>query len=115
MKQNSITSLNKLQTENYENIFNVYQQESGLYYYNLIQTIVFPTNLPKGFFDTYEIGYGDSWPYISYKTYNTPNLWWIILLANQISDPTNNPTPGSLLLIPKTEVVKEVLSQIKKG
>jgi hypothetical protein len=115
MKQNSIVSLNKLKTENYENIFNVYREENGLYYYNLIQTVVFPSNLPKGLFSVYEIGHGDSWPYISYKVYNTPNLWWIILLANQIDNPTNNPVPGSLLKIPKTDIVKEVLAQIKKG
>ena len=112
MKQNSTKGLKKLQPENYENIFNVYQETTGMHYYNLIQTIVFPTNLPKGFFDTYEISHGDSWPFISYKMFNTPNLWWVILLANQIHDPTTIPVPGTTLLIPKTEIVKEILSQI---
>jgi len=115
MKQNEIDSLTKLPSENFENIFNVYTEENNIYFYNLLQTISFPTDLPAGLFDSYSITYGDSWPLISYKNYSTPNLWWVILLANQIDNPTNTPKPGKFLAIPKIEVVKEVLAQVKKG
>jgi hypothetical protein len=115
MKQNQISELPKLDAENIENMFNVYQDSQGMYYYNLFQTIEFPQNLPPNLFTPYTIKYGDTWPFISYKTLNSPNLWWAILLSNNIIDPTNKGkplTPGSVIKIPRIEVVKEILSQI---
>lgn len=114
MKQNQISELPKLDGENFENIFNVYQDENGMYYYNLLQTVVFPQNLPLNLFTSYVIKYGDSWPFISYKSYNTPNLWWIILLANNIQNPLEPLVNGTILKIPKNVLVKEVLAQIGK-
>lgn len=112
MKQNQIKELTKLDLENVENIFNVYQDQDGMYFYNLLQTIVFPDNLPLNLFTTYTVKYGDTWPFVSYKTLDTPNLWWVILLANNIQNPTIFPTPGSTIKIPIVSVVKQILSQI---
>lgn len=112
MKQNQIKDLKKLNVENFENIFNVYRDQDGLYFYNLLQTVVFPPNLPLNLFTSYPIAYGDTWPFISYKTLNTPNLWWIILLANNIQDPTKMPANGTVIKVPIMSVVKEVLAQI---
>ena len=114
MKQNQITDLPKLDIENLENMFNVYQDQDGMYFYNLLQTVVFPQNLPLSLFVSYTIKYGDTWPYISFKTLDTPNLWWIILLANNIQNPITPLVNGTTIKIPKTTVVKEVLSQIGK-
>lgn len=112
MKQNEISSLSNLDPDNLENIFNVYQDSNGMYYYNLLQTISFPQNLPLNLFTGYNISYGDTWPYISYKNYNTPNLWWIILLANNILNPLEPLVPGTSLNIPINAVVRQILSQI---
>ena len=112
MKQNSIKDLPKLTSERYENIFNVYQDENGQYYYNLLQSVVIPNNLPAGYYDTYNVMYGDTWPYISYKNYNTPNLWWVILSVNNIIDPTSMPTPGTKIKVLKDQFVSNILSQI---
>ena len=112
MKQNQIEDLPKLDFESYENIFNVYQTKTGMYYYNIIQTINFPQNLPAALFDTYVISYGDTWPFISYKTIGTPNMWWIILLANNIINPIAPLVNGTIIKIPKLPVVREVMAQI---
>ena len=114
MKQNAIKELPKLDTENLENVFNVYQEENGLYYYNLLQTIIFPKDLPKALFSSYTISYGDTWPYISFKVFQTPNLWWLILLANGIDNPLFPLIPGTELKIPVIEVVRQVLSEIQR-
>ena len=115
MKQNQIKDLQKLNPENLENIFNVYQLQDGKYFYNLLQTVVFPSDLPPSLFTSYTTTYGDSWPYISYKVYKNPNLWWIILMANNIQDPTILPKPGVNIAIPINDVVKEITSQIRRS
>ena len=112
MKQNSIKELPKLTSENYENIFNVFTDENGYYYYNLLQTISFPQNLPEGYFDEYNITYGDTWPFISYKAYNTPNVWWLILIANNIKNPIITLVPGTQIKIPKIQLVKIILAEL---
>jgi len=110
--QNNIEELPRLEEENMENIFSIYQDENSYYYYNLLQTIHFPQNLPSNYFNTYNVKYGDTWPYISYKIYNNIRLWWVIVLANNISNPTKQPAPGTSIKIPTVEVVSEILTQI---
>lgn len=113
MKQNSINDLPKLEAENFENLFSINQDANGMYYYNLLQSISFPTNLPANLFTKYYVKAGDTWPFISYKTLKTPNLWWLILLANKIDNPTIQPVVGQYLLIPITQVVQQILYQIR--
>ena len=112
MLQNSIEGLPRLKQENYENIFNVYTDENNKYFYNLLQTIVLPDNLPKGYYDSYNVSYGDTWPLISYKNYDTPNLWWIVTSVNNVSDATKLPEPGTTIKILKTKAVTLILNQL---
>ena len=115
LKQNQIPSLPRLRPEHLENIFNVYQEEnSGNYYYNLLQSLVFPQNLPPSFFTTYNVEWEDTWPLISYKQYDTPNLWWIILLANNIFDPTKKVQVGMKILIPSLPLTQLILSELSR-
>lgn len=113
MKQNNISDLPRLRSENFENIFNVFTEEDGRYYYNLLQTVAFPQNLPDGYFVKYDIVYGDTWPFISYKVYNNPNMWWIILFANNISNPITSVIPGTSIKVPKIEIVKIILAEMR--
>lgn len=113
MKQNSFSDLPRLKADNFENIFNIYTDKDDRYFYNLLQTVAFPQNLPEGYFDSYNIVYGDTWPFISYKTYNTTNAWWIILLANNIKNPITTLTPGTRIKIPKMQVAKLIIAQIQ--
>jgi LysM repeat protein len=115
MKQNQIKKLPRIDVENLENIFNVYQDLDGRYFYNLLQTVAFPQNLPNSLFSNYNAVYGDTWPYVSFKTLNSPNLWWVILLANNISNPTEPIVNGQQIKIPRVEVVREILTQISRG
>jgi|688.fasta_scaffold1464789_2 hypothetical protein len=103
MYQNSIQDLPKLRNDDYANILNVHIDDSNRYYYNLLQTITIPDNLPESFYSFYTVGYGDTWPLISYKAYNTPNLWWLITLVNKITNPVIQPSQGIQIkfLIPR--------------
>lgn len=112
MKQNQIKDLNNLKVENLENIFNVYKDDNKNYFYNLLQTVVIPSNLPRGYYTEYIVKEQDTWPYISYKAYHTPNLWWVILGANDIINPTQMPVIGTKIKLLKIEVVKSIIEQI---
>jgi len=113
MYQNNIKELKRLASDNYENIFSVYQDDTGRYFYNLLQTVNIPTDLPKGYYDSYTVKYFDTWPLISYKVYETPNLWWIIVAANNILNPVIQPDQGTIIKILKTAAVRTILSEIE--
>jgi hypothetical protein len=114
-KQSQISDLPQLAPELMENIFHVYKDDkSNFYYYNLLQSVVFPKDLPLSFFTEYTCGYEDTWPVISYKHYKTPNLWWLILLANNIMDATKQPQSGTTLQIPTQKTANLVLAQINQ-
>lgn len=113
-KQNQIDELPRLRTENYENIFSVNLDQDNRYFYNLLQTIKFPDNLPKNFYKTYITKTGDTYPFISYKVYNTPNLWWVITAFNKIDNPIPILEPGVVLNIPVFDVVRSILTQTSK-
>ena len=113
MKQKTIQELPKLKSENLENIFNMYQDETGLYYYNMFQSIVFPQDLPPTVFTGYIVAHGDTWPLISFKTLKSPNLWWILMLANNISNPLIFPEIGSKIKVPIDSVVTAILTNTK--
>jgi hypothetical protein len=112
MKQNDTEDLPKLKQEVLENIFTVHKDKDGMYFYNLLQSIEFPKDIPSSFFEFYNIKYGDTWPLISFKVFQTPNLWWLILLANDIINPLEPVIPGTTIKIPNTFIVQEVLKQI---
>lgn len=114
MKQRDIKELNSLGEELLENIFNVYQKD-GMYFYNILQSIQFPDNLPSNLFETYKIVYGDTWPFISYKTLKSPNMWWILLMVNKIQNPLEPLLPGNFILVPREEVVREILLKTIRG
>lgn len=112
MYQNDISELPVLANERLENIFNVYENKDKKYFYNIIQSIQFPQNLPAALFDTYIVQYGDTWPTISYKAYESIHLWWVIAYANNIINPITELTHNRLLKIPKPRLVEEILLQV---
>jgi hypothetical protein len=115
--QNDIDVLPKLNAFSYENLFKVYQDSSDKpYYYNIINTVALPADMDPAIYYEYQVPSSFmSWTNISYKMYGTIKLWWILCLANNISDPTSFPEAGTKLKIIRTEYVREVLSAIKQS
>jgi hypothetical protein len=114
MYQNEISELPRLPEEKYENIFQVYQDKDNRYFYNLLQNINLPTELPDGFFEKYTIEPGDTLPFISYKLFNTIDLWWVICLSNNIENPTLKLEPGKTLKIFKSNLIQVIISEINQ-
>ena len=112
IKQHDISDLPRLNTENLERIFSVNTDEQNRYYYNLLETVHVPDNLPDSLFIRYTVAYGDTWPFISYKVYDSPNAWWLILQANNIINPTIQPVPGTELRCYNNRVASEILNNL---
>ena len=114
MKQNQFEDLPTLNAFRYENFFNIYEDtDTKERFYNILRSInIFPAND-----DNVEISYRtmpqDTWVSISYKHYNTIDLWWLICVYNGITNPVLMPDPGFLLRILKKEYVGLVLNQLK--
>jgi hypothetical protein len=113
--QNNIPDLPKLSVYRYENFFNIYNdQDSDARFYNFLKSInIFPATNTSAEIE-YTIEYGDSWTNISYKNYNTIDLWWLVCEYNQIKNPVIMPEAGTKIKILKAEYVSFVLSEISR-
>ena len=111
MKQNQISDLPRLLPASYENIFNVHKDKDGMYFYNLLQTIVIP-DLSPSFYEEYTIKPRDTWPLISHKAYGTTLLWWVILHVNNIINPIIQPKVGSVIRILNARYVASITTAI---
>ena len=95
----------------YANIFNIYEDETGFEFLNLMNSLyiegeldpqVYTTDIAHSFISFYEL---------STKYYKTHKLWWTILLANNISNPFDI-TEGMRVKILKNAAVSEIINQI---
>jgi hypothetical protein len=84
--QNSIPDLKKLDLEQYERIFKVFETVNNgksFYYYNILKKIQFPDNINSGITEFYTTPSTLPLTTVSYKIYNDIRLWWLILLINK--------------------------------
>ena len=112
MYQNQISELPYLSEERLENIFNVYLDDDNKFFYNILETVDFPENLPDGLFSTYTVEPGDTLPFISYKVFGTIFLWWVICIVNKIDNPVQPLKTGTVLKILNDNTVRVLLQEI---
>lgn len=109
--QSEIDNLPDIGEYRFENIFKVYTDNS-FYFYNILKTINIPEDLQDDIFYKYKIPNPMSWHVLSSKLYNTTDLWWLIVLTNQISDPVNLPQGGTVIKVIKPAFITQVLKTI---
>jgi len=110
-KHNDIDELSNLSDNRYENIFNM-GTNNNYFFYNIIKTIKFPEELDSNIFDYKIINQKLPYTAVSYNVYGTQNLWWLILLSNNITNPVDVITPGTRLKIIKSKFVKDIINTI---
>lgn len=114
--RSEILELPEIPSTCYENIFNVYTAEKGnnvYYYYNITNKVKLPTNLSEDVFVYYRITESLPWPLISYRIYNDINLWWVIMLSNNIRNPLILIQPGTIIKTIKKEYINTILADIQ--
>lgn len=65
------------------------------------------------FFETYEVSNGEYWDNVSYNLYNTPYLWWVIALLNNISNPFEELSDGDQLNVLREEYIYQLTSDLE--
>ena len=111
--QNDITSLPTLESFRYENIFNVYQNNSDQYYYNILAKVNFPENIEEAYYDTFVVQTDyQSWTNISYQIYGTILLWWLVCSINKVQNPVFFPKAGTTLKYLKPAYARSVIAQL---
>jgi len=113
MKQNEFLDLPKISSYRYENFLNIYD-DNGYKFYNLLKSInIFPANNSE-VEESYNVQYHDTWHNISYKYYNTMDLWWLVCEYNQIKNPVVMPEAGTQIKILKASYVFPIISELNK-
>jgi hypothetical protein len=110
--QNQISQLPSLSINRYEQIFRLYTTNSNQFYYNLLQNVYIVDNIdPKAIFYI-TVKQQLPWSIVSYNTYGTIDLWWLIALVNNIYNPVKLPDAGSVIKAIRPEYVTAVLKEI---
>lgn len=111
-----INALSKLQKNSYENIFRMYSTEnnSNYIFYNILNSVYIPTPLQTGTYYTITTQRVMPWTAISYNEYKSINLWWLIVLANNIYNPIQYPAAGTSLNIIKPSYVPTIIDNISQ-
>ena len=85
-KQNEVEELKSLSVDMYENIFKVNlidTKGTDIYFYNLLNKVIFPDNISDEIVDTITLQNDVPWTTLSYQLYGTINLWWTVYLLNK--------------------------------
>lgn len=110
--QNEINILPKLPTTRYENIFKLYQTTNSQYFYNIINSIQFPTDVNPSVYYEITVSNKMPWTMISFNEYETMDLWWLICVTNNIENPVLLAEPGLKLKIIRKEFLKFIFDEI---
>jgi hypothetical protein len=66
------------------------------------------------FFETYEVSNGEYWDNVSYNLYETPFLWWVIALLNNVTNPFEELEDGDQLNVLRDDYVYQLTSDLEK-
>jgi hypothetical protein len=112
--QNNIIDLKNLNLTRYENIFKIYNTgEKNFFYYNINKKISIPDNIDERLFYHIVLPSGIPLTTLSYNAYGTIDLWWLIMISNNIVNPIKKLPLGQKIRLLKPEFVSQVLDSIE--
>ncbi len=112
--QNNIVELENLDLTRYENIFKIFNTgDKNFYYYNIIKKFVIPDNLDERLFYNVTLPNGTPLTTFSYNLYGTIDLWWLILIINNITNPIKDLPVGKKLRLLKPQFIEQILDSIQ--
>ena len=112
--QNNIFELKNLALTRYEKIFKVFNTgDKNFFYYNIIKKISIPNSLDSRLFLNIMLPKGLPLTTLSYNAYGTIDLWWLILIINNITNPIKDLPIGKKIKLIKPQFIEQVLDNIE--
>lgn len=112
LKHNEVPELDSIDKNQYENLFNVYQDD--VYYYNLMRTVSVPEDLDPSVYFIMKMNRPMPLTTLSHRVYGTIKLWWLICVTNNINDTVRPIEPGTVLKIIIPEKVGSIVEMLKQ-
>lgn len=113
---NEIPDLESINDGRYENIFKMYTKDDK-YIYNILHqvTLDISTADPQTF-DQVTIKFDMPWTAISYRVYNTTELWWLIYIVNKnaIKTPLELVPGGTKLNVVRPLYLRDIVDEINR-
>lgn len=101
-----------LNSYDYANIFTAYEDDDGLQFFNLFNTIIIDGEIDPTLYTEEFYNSADGWYALSQKHYGTYRLYWTILLANGIVNPFEDIVAGTKIKILNPSVISNILNQM---
>ena len=111
--KNKIPGLGALSEYKYENIFKVYLNKEGYFFYNILKKIVIPDSIDSSIYYMYRLNRSLPYTAISYNHYKTIDLWWLICIVNNIRNPLALLPSGTTLKIINPSHIPSIIDSIK--
>ena len=88
---------------------------NNTYYLNIFRSYIINMSSlnNNSFYELYEVDNNDWLDNISYKFYNTSQLWWVIAIVNNITNPFEELYPGKVLRILKNSYIYNILKEVR--
>lgn len=71
-------------------------------------------SIDASFYTTYEVGNDEYWDNISYNLYETPYLWWVVAIINNISNPFEYLESGTILKVLRREYIYQIVKDLER-
>lgn len=96
-------------------LFNILQDENGTRLQNIWRSYSLNDDVTGQtvFYDTYEMEDEDWWENISYQYYETPSLWWILCIMNNVQNPFEELEPGQETKILKGAYIYQLIKEME--
>jgi hypothetical protein len=113
--QKDIPYLPQVDEFSYESFLRLYLTKDNQFFYNLLSSkVTINGELDPATYYTITITRKIPWTTIAYNEYRNLNMWWLILVTNNITNPVEFPKPGTELKILYPKFVRYVIDQINQ-
>lgn len=100
----------KFNIKEWDNIFNIHQDDAGNAFYNLANSLIIDDDINPIFYDEYSSNEYDNLYHISHKFYDDVTLWWFIAYANDLVNPFD--LENKKLKILKKSIVNQIINSL---
>jgi len=96
-------------------LFNILRDDDSEYFMNIFRSFNINEEVVNNtlYYNSYEVGDNEWWDNISYSVYETPNLWWIIAMVNNVVNPFEELTEGDIIKYLRKEYLYTLMRDVE--